>query len=274
MIVIASDLTITPTADINANNPVIGWQNVLLPSSIAASSTLSGYPASNLANPSTASRWQAAATATGTGVTLTATLLNPTVDYVAVARHNFGTAAPSIIVEGVLTSASPGTWITLVQATTLPDDAPVIFRFVPRQLQSLRLRIIGGSVAPRAAVLYIGALLIVQRRLYVGHTPMQLSRNVSVVNARSESGNFLGRIITGESTDTKVDLQNLKPDWYRTNMAPFIVAAREAPFFFAWRPGNYPLEVGYAWLTNDPKPSNARTNGMMSVALQLGGTVL
>jgi hypothetical protein len=47
----------------------------------------------------------------------------------------------------------------------------------------------------------------------------------------------------------------------------------ERPFFFAWRPDAYPYEVGYCWLTNDPQPSNALPNGMMSVSLEMAGVV-
>jgi hypothetical protein len=68
-----------------------------------------------------------------------------------------------------------------------------------------------------------------------------------------------------------VSLTNLKPDWYRANFDPFVVAAQDSPFFFGWRPYSYPNEVGFAWLTNDPSPSNMMSNGMMQVSLELNG---
>ena len=66
---------------------------------------------------------------------------------------------------------------------------------------------------------------------------------------------------------------HLTPSWYRTNMVPFVEAGRETPFFFAWRPSSYPLEVGYAWLLNDPQMSNQLPNGMVQVELAMGGIV-
>ena len=56
--------------------------------------------------------------------------------------------------------------------------------------------------------------------------------------------------------------------------APFIVASKEVPFFFAWRPASYPRETGFAWMTNNPKPSNQRSNGMMQISLSMGGVSL
>ena len=45
------------------------------------------------------------------------------------------------------------------------------------------------------------------------------------------------------------------PDsWYRDNIDPMLTAQPRRPFFFAWDPQNFPREVGYAWLTNNPVP--------------------
>ena len=98
-----------------------------------------------------------------------------------------------------------------------------------------------------------------------------MGRQSKVVNGRSEAGDFLGRIVLGEATQTQINLQNLTPAWLRTHLRPFIDAARETPFFFAWRPADYPREVGFAWLTDDPKPVNQLANGMMSASFDLMG---
>jgi len=113
----------------------------------------------------------------------------------------------------------------------------------------------------------------VQRRIYVGHTPMPYGRSARIQNGRSEAGHFLGRIVIQETRDTAVALQNLTPTWYRTYMDPFIRASKEVPFFFAWRPQSYPYETGYGWMTNEPRPVNQRANGMMQIDLQMSGVV-
>jgi hypothetical protein len=52
-----------------------------------------------------------------------------------------------------------------------------------------------------------------------------------------------------------------------------VLAARQIPFFFNWRPGDYPNESSYAWLTADPRPQNQSSNGMMQVQFDLEGIV-
>jgi hypothetical protein len=251
------------------NNPVIGWDNLVTATNVVASSEAVGYPAINVANPITSPlvRWQASSTAAQT--LSIAFLASTTVNYFAIARHNLGTAGAAITIEGS-TNSGVG-WFTIVQATTLTDDAPTIFRFVTQALTNVRASIGVGSEAAEIAVVYTGLLLTLQRRIYVGHTPITFGRSQKVANGKSEGGDFLGRIILSEQTATNVDIQNLTASWYRSTLDPFIQASKDSPFFFAWRPGSYPLEVGFAWMTNDPQPTNQRSNGMMQIQLQMTG---
>lgn len=269
MIVISSGLVLGQSQDAGPDHPVVGWQNRVTTSSVTADTEDADYPAVNLANPSTALRWKAGDT-TEQYITV-ATGSAEDIDYLAVARHNFGSAAIAVSVEGRDETEGDPPFVELAGPVIPPDDAPLLFRFAPQPLAEIRLKMASGGAPATAAVLYVGKLLVLQRKIYVGHTPMKFGRETRVTNGRSESGQFLGRIVLGESVETGIDLQNLTPAWYRANMEPFLQAARTRPFFFAWRPGKYPYETGYAWLTNAPKPSNQRSNGMMQVALQMGG---
>jgi hypothetical protein len=269
MIVIAKGLVLgRPDAPLGAKNPLIGWHNLVTAATVSADSAAPGFPATNLGNPSTNSRWRAEDDSEQ-HLTVQIGEIEP-IDYIAVARHNFGSAQIAVSVEGRIDGED---WTELVGETLLPDDVPALFRFAPRSLSAVRLRLGEGELPATAAVLYAGRLLILQRRIYVGHTPLPYGRTAKITNARSESGNFLGRIVLNEKTETQVAMRNLAASWYRTYMDPFIVAAKEVPFFFAWRPADYPREVGFAWMTNDPHPSNARTNGMMQLDFQMTGIV-
>lgn len=261
---------------INEDNPVIGYDNLAVPAAISTDTAAEGFPASNMGNPSTNLRWVGEASSPEADEYITVnTVTTPIqdIDYIAVARHNFGSAAIPVSVEYLDLDASPVEWVELIASVLLPNDGPALFRFPPLSYAGIRLRLQPGSAAPTAAVVYCGKLLIMQRRLYVGHTPINYGRVTKVANGRSESGNFLGRIILNEMTATQASFSNLTPDWYRANMEPFLLQAQEQPFFFAWRPGAYPREVGYAWLTNDPQPQNALANGMMSIELEMAGIV-
>jgi hypothetical protein len=256
---------------INADNPLIGWRNLVTSSNVMATSAAADNPASNVANPSTALRWQGADASPAVADYLTFALdTAELVDYIGIARHNFYSAQIAVSVE-TLDEGSPESWTEIIADVIPPNDGPLLFRFTPQAITSIRIRMQPGTAAPRAAVIYCGALLVLQRRIYVGHTPVNYGTQLRVANHRSINGDFLGRIVLSEKTGTNVDMQNLTPDWYRTYLEPFRVAAKELPFFFAWRPSSYPYEVGYVWTTNDPQPQNQLANGMMSFSMDLEG---
>jgi hypothetical protein len=277
-VVISSSFVLSDSASgggiINADNPVIGWRNIVTSASISALTAASGFPASNMANPSTNLRWEGAVASPADDEYITISNAGvEQLDYLAIARHNFFTAQIAVSVEYLDVDASPDAWVELIEPGIPASDGPILWRFPTLAYASLRIRMQPGSAAPTIAVVYAGLLLVLQRRIYVGHTPMPMGRTTKAINSRSESGNFLGRIITNQKTGTGVDLQNLTPAWYRENMEPFLLQAQEEPFFFAWRPSSYPAEVGYGWLTNDPQPKNQRSNGMMNVSFEMSGIV-
>lgn len=269
MIIISSSVVLSPTEEFGSNNPVIGIDNLVTVDNVTAETEAAGYPITNVANPITSpgARWRANDT-TEQAVSVVVNTVEE-IDYIAVARHNFGSAQIPVTVEGS-TDGGMG-WSELVAETLLADDAPAIFRFDPQALTNIRLVLGEGDEAAEIAVLYTGKLLILQRRVYVGHTPITYGRSTTIVNGKSEGGDFLGRIVTSEQRSTSVDLKNITPAWYRQSMDPFIEASKDTPFFFAWRPGDYPNEVGFCWMTNEPQPQNARPNGMMNIQMQMTG---
>lgn len=264
-LVISTSLVLSPTQGVSLNHPAIGWHNVVTSTSIEADTALPNYPVSNLANPATHLRWEAT-NASEQYLTITTNEIGQ-VDYIAVAKHNWGSAEIPISVEGFV----DGTWTEIVEETMLSDDTPAMFRFAAKSLPQIRFKLQSGSTAPRAAVVYCGKLLVVERRVWVGHTPLPHGRKRSVANGRSESGNFLGRIVLGESRESTVPLSLISPDWYRAIMDPFLAVAGETPFFFAWRSESYPREVGFCWLTDDPMPAPVGPSNLIAFDLHLGG---
>lgn len=259
---------------IDANNPLIGWESRVTSGNVSATTAQSGFPASNLANPSTNLRWIGEIGSPEADEYITLALnTNEDVDYIGIARHNFYSAQIPVSIEVFDDQSSPQVWEEIVADVIPPNDGPLLFRFTPQGVTSIRIRMQPGLAAPTAAAVYAGKLLVLQRRICVGHTPIPMGRKTKITNARSENGDFLGRIVLGQMTATQVSLLNLTPAWYRTYLDPFIRDAEERPFFFAWRPSDYPNEVGYAWMTNDPEPTNQLANGMMSIDLQMAGII-
>lgn len=247
------------------NNPRIGWRTILADGTLAASASADGFPVSELQNPATYLEWRGASAAQHT---ITLELPSPqTADYVGIARHNFGSAGIAYTLE----TSDDDVAYSPVATDTPDDDKVIIHEFASASAQYWRLTLAAGSAAPRIAVLYIGEMLTVERRIYVGHTPIPFGRRRRISTGRSENGQFLGRVRQSTLLATRVSLGNLDPDWYRQNLDPFADASDETPFFWAWRPMAYPDECGYVWLTEEPNPSNQRANGMMQVELSMQG---
>ena len=275
MIVVSRALALTLTTSRDANKPIIGYRNFA--SSVVAESALESYPASNLLNPATdpTQRWRSDSSDDQTLEFAVDEL--SAVDYIGIARHNFGSGQIVVSVE-IPDTENEGETIEIVPEFMPGDDAPILIRFPETYSGVFILRLQPqGDTKPWAAVVYVGKLLALERGFYVGHTPLPYARSVEVANGRTQRGDFLGQIVTSASLSTPINVQNLTPTFYRSEIEPFIAAVRSkagvAPFFFAWRPQKYPNEIGYAWLTDDPKPSNQRANGMMQVSINLEGLV-
>ena len=251
--------------DLNA--PVFGYGTFATAANVTATTAATGYPASNLANVSTASFWRASTTALHyLTVTMATTQI---VDYVGIARHNFQTAGIAVSVE--TQEGSGSAWVEVIPPFIPSDNAALILRFAAQSAYAVRVKLAAGSVVAQASVLYVGKLLSSTQRVYVGHSPITLNRRTEVVSGLSENGNYLGRIVTGSNLTTALSLTHFKPDWYRSYFDPFVNAAQTVPFFFAWRPLQYPNETSFAWLTNAPQPSNMLPNGMMQITLEMSG---
>lgn len=255
MIVVSNALVIP---DSPAGTPWIGYHNIVADDNIASTTEDADFPVSNLGNPATHLIWKGGVNTADEFITITINNDSPPLEfnYVAVAKHNWGSQGIPVTIEGLNLTDSPAGWHTLVQETTLTDDCPTIFRFVPEVLTSIRIKLAVGDsgIPPQAAVVYAGVLLILERsiKVDVDHTPINMGRRSKIINGMSESGNFLGRIVINTFNESAADFSWFNGDWYRTNFVPFIEAANEEPFFFAWHPITYPTEVGYVWMITDP----------------------
>lgn len=268
MIVISSSVVLSATQaeTVDARNPRICYHNVVRADNVFADEQTDDEPAVNVANPATYLLWRGETTAEQS----IAVNLNSAVEvnYFAIAKHNLGSSGAAVVFQS---STDGATWTDVTSPQVLSSDNVLIHEFDLVFASYFRLLITPGSEPPAIAVLYIGRTLVLQRRIYVGHTPLPFGRKTTISSGRSESGQFLGRVMRREFLETSVDLQNLTPMWYREYLDPFFQAARTDAFFWSWRPQQYPDESGYAWLTSDPKVSNQRPNGMMQASFSMQG---
>lgn len=269
MIVISDALALSLAESKTGNNPVLGWHNIAKITSITTDDADPLFPAVNLSNQITHLEWRGADVGVN-HVTVDTAGYEDDLSYVGIARHNFGTAGISVTIEK---ETSPGVWATLVNEQLLADDGPAMFLFTEQGMDGIRLKLGEGTEAPRLSIVYVGKVTYLERRIYVGHTPIVYGRGSKTTSNMSENGEFLGRVILSENTATTFKLDNITPTWYRMDLDPFVKASQKLPFFFNWRPGDYPLETGFCWTTSTPKPVNNAENGMMMINVDVRGIV-
>ena len=265
-LVLANNFVLPAGSDFNADSPVILYDNQILIDNISYSGTsVLAYPPSNLANPATDLPWKSA------GTISQYLQMDPdspvAVNAIGIARHNFNSGGVQFRVE---VNYGLGGGFELVTSYVVPNsDEPILILLNDAIYESVRIRFDPDATAPQIGALFIGRAIFLQRRIYVGHTPITMGRNFNNIVGRSIGGEYLGEVSTGNTRSSQVSLENLTPAWYRTYLDPLL--ARRGAFFFAWRPGDYPDEVGYCWITGNPRPQNQRPNGMMSVEFDVEG---
>lgn len=253
----------------------IGWDTytrTLTASAISASSETDEGPGDAPLRPDTAEFWEPAALP----ATWTLDLGSLSdVDYVGIAGHTLGSSGASIVVQTsdntFAGSPSDEVWTDFASGLVPADDAPLLFLDDVRSVRRVRLTVTGVAEAPRIAVIYVGEALAMQRRIYGGHAPITLSRETVLYRALSRGGQFLGQSIRRRGVTGSASFKHLTAAWYRANFDPFVKAARQYPYFFAWRPADFPLEVAYVWTQDDIRPMNSGMLDFMEVGWNMNG---
>lgn len=279
MIVISTDLMLGGALAYPLDTPVFGWHNLVTALNVSASSEDADFPAANVGNPLTFNTWKADASMSpvtiGNEVLAFSLDSADPLDYVGIARHNFGSGEIPVSIYGYSElTGSPAVpdWQLLVGPALLGDDEPAIFRFDPQALLGVEVRLGTGTKVAQCAVVYIGKLLVCQRGTHAAHVPITDGRATKTITGKAEAGAYLGRITTGRSSSTTFALKMVDEAWFRATMRPFVRgAAEDNPFFFAWAPQEFPLDVGYCWLTSDPRPTYDWETQTRAIELALGG---
>ena len=232
------------------------WANVLADAVFTAGAVREGFEAVRARSADTVSWWWPTAAAT-----LTATLpAAREIDCIAVAAHTLGST-------GARLTASVrvgGTW-RVVHADIAPaDDEPIMLAFELVAVDAIRLAVTGPAMM---GVIYAGKMLVMPQPAYNSLPPLALIRSTSYETNKSVTGQFMGRSVESTSRPFEVNWSHLKEAWVREHFAPFILAAREAPFFIALRPGRYPTDVGYALTSGDIVPERMGIKDYMQVQI-------
>ncbi|MDR2099264.1 MAG: hypothetical protein LBP40_00360 [Campylobacteraceae bacterium] len=227
----------------------------------SATSEVETYPASAPNNELTYSYWQPTALPAIWTLTFND---NEDIDYFAIANHT--------LIGCMVTLQQGDNWTEIGHTEVITDRRPIIFKFNSITTNKVRIVITGvplGEVL--VGVVFCGKTLFMQRELYGGHSPITMSRSTVKRTNESERGQWLGTTIIRQGLETGYSWNNLEADWVRENFEPFILHARNKPFFIAWRPLTYPNELAYVYAPKDIQPSNSGKANFMSVSMNVKG---
>lgn len=223
---------------------------------VSSEDTTDGH-AANAADGTTSDFWKP----TALPATLEVQLSTSTpADFAAIAAHTL--AGRTVKVQ-----RHDGTaWVDVASVVAV-DNAAFALQFTEASATRWRFEISGGTGLPVIGVAFIGKALRVERRMFQGHTVVTMADDVELLVNTSESGHLLGTSVLHHGAGTAFAFSNLSPQWVRTTFEPFRQHFNTGkPFFWLWRPEDYPDEVAYCWRDGGTiKPTNSGPRDLMSV---------
>lgn len=267
MLYIAPSIILADTVG-SYSKPVFLWDSLVTIDGITADQEDADYPATNLANPQTSSVWKSGSTADQDIVF--DVVSTEEIDAVGIARHNFGSGQVAVSVYGI--TADPGAVFELLAELNPGDDSPILAVVEAGFYTQIKISLAPGTVAPQAAVVYIGTALLMPKATPPGLVHLKDGLERQTLNTLAENGDFLGEITVSERLVTTLQFRALDGEWYRETMRPFVQSSE--PFFYGWAPADSPTEAGYAKFNGVPQGQVAYTNLRVDVSLALTGLAL
>ena len=271
MIYISNNLFLFPvSSDINDNNPIIGYSSVLRPEDITAPVSFPSRPASNAWSHDTSVAFVGAGLpGNATQYLVLHNINNEPVDYIGIAKHNFGSSGREIVIQE---SNDGVTWTNVSPPQSPTDDAAIFNYFDERTTTFFRIDMDDTAVSqPIVGHVKLGKALVLQRRIYAGHKPARITKMVKKTTYGSETGQYLGQVVHRSYNKTELQQENNSPQFVREKIKPFIEHINGhaeientavSTFFFAWRPSSYPDEVVYGWTNDNIQPENTGGDGL------------
>lgn len=245
----------------------IGYQTYTqdaVPDDVTASGDSTEYPKDAPLRPETWEFWRPPALPATWVLEFNATRA---IDYVGIV-HNLASCAASVLVE---TQLGAGAWVTFATDTAPGDNTPLLFLGESTSCSRIRLTITGGSIMPSISVVYVGEALAMERAVSGPYRPINMARETVLQASMSRGGHYLGQDYRRNSVAGQISFSKLSAAWIRSDFEPFAKAARKRPYFLAWNPGEFPLEVGYVWTEDDIVPEYENIVDNMRVSWQARG---
>lgn len=254
-------MTITPVVQptTSTKNARIGYENLLTATTTSA--------AAKMLTPNTYERYRPAA---GNHTVKFQLATSSSVNFVGFAAHNAASTESGIDIR-VYYATSIGGALTLLETAIFTKDDAKLITFDAKTIAEIIITFTTAAPGLEIGVIYAGKYLEMQRPIYGGHSPIDLSAKTEYESTLSESGNFLGRTIKNQGTESAFNWKHLDPTWYRDSFQLFVESAKTTPFFIQWRPDLYETST-FGFTTSDIKPDNmGGGHKLMSVGFNIRG---
>lgn len=197
---------------------------------------------------------------------------NVDVDTIFLAAHNLGTTGSTVLVQ---TASTLGGAFT-TRATIVPTDDTAIAVMInnagtPYSIREIRIQVTGASAAAQIGIIRAGVALQMTQPVFAGVRPIGLSRAVETRHAISETGQWLGRTIQRQASQTDMNWTHLTAAWYRSDFQPFALTLPQKPFGLIQNPDRMPESVAWCWTSAAPAPENMGVRDYMAVSLSVTG---
>lgn len=186
-----------------------------------------------------------------------------------------GTLGQAQVACKVETSPDNVTYSALATEVLPADNTPLLYIDTLRSHRHVRVTLSAGDAAPlvmpKLSVVQPGKALAMMKQVSAPWVPISMARKTEMQGTRSRGGQLLGQSFRRNGIRASATFKNLLDSWVRANFDAFSLSARSFPFFMAWNPSLFPLEVGYCWATDDIVPTYNGNNVNMDVSWEMEG---
>jgi hypothetical protein len=227
-------------------NCFVCYDNILtspLLTSVTPTSQRTGFSAANCYDWYTTSYWSPAIGSAG--FLLYATFSSAvTADYLAIYRHNLGSAGGAFYVD-----YSHDNWATYTSAcfsTSATDNELKIILFTAITARYWRVVFSLTPATPfYVGVVMLGRKLPLYRGMIGGFVVPRHGRKNEIINQKTEGGQFVGRVKTSQGARSSINFKHVTQSWVRANWEAFVRHAELLPFLFSWNHDTYPQDAVY-----------------------------
>lgn len=258
----------TITADIFSGPPVVGLDNLFTKGTLTASSEATDFQKENATDTLSYTFWRPTSLPATLEVTASGAQY---IDYWGIAAHSLGSNGCTFNIEYYNGTA----WVAISSAISPVTDKVIFTAFTKIYTNRVRINITSGSSIPSIGVLHCGKAFVFQRSVFIGHAPVALNPVQEYAQNISEYEFDLGRSYARKGAATNLTVNNLTPDWVRSDLYPLCEQMITKPFFFCWRPDQFTGDSGYCWLNgNYPALTNTGPKDLMSAEFTFSAMVL